>query len=118
MDCSRCDEKFEVGGEVVLSTRHISVNQHLRSKLWRHWIGPYQVAKVISLVVYRLDLPPAWHTHLVFHVSNLKRLHWSKVCEKEGRLPFAMVVDGEEEYEVKAILRHKGKGAQRLYLVM
>ena len=29
-----------------------------------------------------------------------------------------MVVDGEEEYEVEAILRHKGKGVQRLYLVM
>ena len=29
-----------------------------------------------------------------------------------------MVVDGEEEYEVEAILRHKGKGAQRMYLVM
>ena len=29
-----------------------------------------------------------------------------------------MVVDGEEEYEVGAILRHKGKGARRLYLVM
>ena len=29
-----------------------------------------------------------------------------------------MVVDGEEEYEVEAILRHKGKGARRLYLLM
>ena len=29
-----------------------------------------------------------------------------------------MVVDGEEEYEVEAILRHKGKGARCLYLVM
>ena len=29
-----------------------------------------------------------------------------------------MVVDGEEEYEVEAILRHKGKGAPHLYLVM
>ena len=30
------------------------------------------------------------------------------------------MVDGEEEYEVEAILRHKSKGAQcrRLYLVM
>ena len=28
------------------------------------------------------------------------------------------MVNGEEEYEVEAILRHKDKGAQRLYLVM
>ena len=29
-----------------------------------------------------------------------------------------MVVDGEEEDEVEAILKHKGKGAWSLYLVM
>ena len=29
-----------------------------------------------------------------------------------------MVIDGEKEYEVEAILRHKGKGAWDLYLVM
>ena len=29
-----------------------------------------------------------------------------------------MVVDGEEEYEMEATLRHKGKGARRVYLVM
>ena len=41
VDRSRLDETFEVGVEVVLSTRNISMNQHLSSKLWRHWIGPY-----------------------------------------------------------------------------
>ena len=59
MDRSRCDETFKVGDEVVLSTCNIRVNQHLPSKLRRCWIGPYRVARVISLVAYRLDLPPA-----------------------------------------------------------
>ena len=36
VDRSRCNETFEVGDEVVLSTRHINVNQHLPSKLRRH----------------------------------------------------------------------------------
>ena len=103
---------------MALSTCNISVNQHLPSNLWRCWIGPYRVAKVICLVAYGLDLPPARQIHFVSHVSNLKRLHWSKVFEKEGRLPFAMVVDGQEEYVVEVILRHKGKRAWRLYLVM
>ena len=40
-DRSRHDETFEVSNQMVLSTRRISVNQHLPSKLWRHWIGPY-----------------------------------------------------------------------------
>ena len=37
----RRDPTFEVGDQVVLSTRNICVNQHLPSKLRRHWIGPY-----------------------------------------------------------------------------
>ena len=41
----------------------------------------------------------------------------SGVC-KEERPPSPIVVDGEEEYEVEAILKHKGKGARHLYLVM
>ena len=118
MDCSRRNEKFEVGDEVVLSTRHISMNQYLPSKLRRPWIGPYRVTKVISPVAYGLDLPPAWWIHLVFHVSNLQRSQRSKESQREERPPSSIVVNGEEEYEVEAILRHKGKGAWRLYLVM
>ena len=33
VDSSRCNETFEVGNEVVLSTCNIHVNQHLPSKL-------------------------------------------------------------------------------------
>ena len=32
--------------------------------------------------------------------------------------PPPILVEGEEEYEVEAILRHKGKGTRRRYLVM
>ena len=69
-------------------------------------------------MAYGLDLPLAWRIHPVFYVMNLKRFqrfHQSKECEREERPPSPMVVDGEEEYEVEAILKHKGKGAQRLF---
>ena len=58
IDRLRHNETFEVGDEVVLSTRHIRMDQRLPSKLQRQWIGPYRVAKVISPVAYGLDLPP------------------------------------------------------------
>ena len=108
-DRSRHDKTFEVGVEVVLSTRNIRVNQHLPSKLCRRWIGSYRVARVISPVVYGLDLPPIWRIHPIFHVSNLKRFHQSEEFEREERPPSPIVVDGEEEYEVETILRNKGK---------
>ena len=34
------------------------------------------------------------------------------------RPPSPVMVEGHEEYEVEAILRHKGKGARRLYQVL
>ena len=34
------------------------------------------------------------------------------------RPPSLVVVNGEEEFEVEVILRHKGSGAQRLYQVL
>ena len=109
MDHSRHDEKFEVGDEVVLSTRHISVNPHLPSKLRRRWIGPYRVARVISPVAYGLDLPPAWRIHPVFHVSNLKRFQMSKEFEREERPPSPVVVDGEEEVKWRRFLTIRAK---------
>ena len=56
--------------------------------------------------------------HPVFHVSNLKRYKWSPKFDRTELPPPLILVDGEEEYEVEAILRHKGKGARHLYLVL
>ena len=117
-DRSRRDETYKVGDEVVLSTCNLHVNQHLPAKIRRRWIGPYRIARVISPVVYGLDLPPAWRVHPVFHVSNLKRYHRSKEFEREERPPSPIVVNDHEEFKVEAILRHKDKGVQRLYLVL
>ena len=73
---------------------------------------------MISPVAYGLDLPPTWRIHPIFHVLNLKKFHQSEEFERGERPPSPIVVDGEEEYEVEAILKHKGKGARHLHLVM
>ena len=111
----RWAETFEVGDEVVLATRHLCVNEHLLVKLKRQWIGPFSMAKVISPMAYRLDLPSTSWIHHVFHVSNLKRFHQSEEFKRVELPPSPIVVDGEEEFEVEAIPRHKGTGARHLY---
>ena len=115
---SRRQEAYEEGSEVVLSTRNLRVDQHLPTKIRRRWIGPFKVLKVISPVAYKLDLPPTWRIHPVFHVSNLKRYHRSTEFERTEKPPPPVMVEGEEEYEVEAILRHKGTKSRRLYLVL
>ena len=107
-----------MGDEVVLATRHLHVNEHLLVKLRRRWIGPFSIPEVISLVTYWLDLPPTWRIHLVFHVSNLKRFDHSEEFKRVEGPPSLIAVDGEEEFKMEAILRHKGRGARHLYKVL
>ena len=69
-------------------------------------------------MAYELDLPSGWKIHPVFHVSNLRRYGRSERFARGEKPPPPILVDGEEEYEVESILRHKGKGARRLYQVL
>ena len=115
---SRRDDSFEVGDEVLLATRNLRIDQHLPSKVRRRWVGPFPVVRVISPVAYELSLPPDWKIHPVFHISNMRRYVRSKEFSRVEKPPPPIMVDGEEEYEVEAILRHKGKGARRLYQVL
>ena len=69
-------------------------------------------------MAYELSLPPDWKIHPVFHISNMRRYVRSEEFSHAEKPPPPIMVDGEEEYEVEAILRHKGKGARRLYQVL
>ena len=54
--------------------------------------------------------------HNVFYVGLLSKVKRNKLQAWENRPP-PITVDGEEEYEVEAIVSHKGKGKRRRYLV-
>ena len=87
-------------------------------KIKRGWIGPFKVVKVISPVAYKLELPPTWRIHPAFHVSNLKWYHCSAEFKRTEKPPPPIMVEGAEEYEAEAILRHTGTKSRRLYLVL
>ena len=70
-------------------------------------------------MAYGLDLPPglADPSYLPYIEPEKVPLR-SRAFKREEGPPSPIVVDGEEEYQVEVILRHKGKGARCLYLVM
>ena len=82
-------------------------------KLKGRWVRPFNIAKVISLVAYRLDLPARWQIHPTFHASHLKAYIRHLEFEWEVERPALVFVDGELKYEVEAILQHHGRGAKR-----
>ena len=65
-----------------------------------------------------LDVPLAWRIYPVFHVLALKAFKRSPEVDRIETPPPFVMVNEEEEYEIEAILRHKGQGARRRYQVL
>ena len=104
-------KKFKVGDKVWLVAR----NLHLKTmhKLTPRRLRPFEIIEEILPVVYKLWLPSAWHIHDVFHASLLTP---QVITPKYGippEPPLLELVDGESEYEVENILRHKFIGRQK-----
>ena len=89
---------FVPGDMVLLSTRNLILKGHPTSKLKPSFVGPFRVEEQIGAVAYRLALPASMQVHPTFHGGLLKNY--------QGKVPFTppVVIEGEEEYQVKAIL--------------
>ena len=79
--------------------------------------GPFPIRTKLSDLVYELELPPQWRIHPVFHASLLSPYSTTPLHGPSFAQPPPEIVNGEEEYEIEAIIAHKGSGARRKYLV-
>ena len=79
--------------------------------------GPFEIIKVLSPWTYQLRLPPTWKIHPVFHALLLSPYKQNETHGPSFSTPPPDMVKGEEEYEVEAIVGHKGKGIWRRYLI-
>lgn len=119
-DKKRRPLEFKEGDLVLLSAENINQPAVLGSyKLNAKYLGPFTVKKRISPVDYELDLPSNFKIHSVFHVSKLKEYKMSDAkFGPRSSIPDPVVIDGETEYEVEAILDEGiNDDGQRMYLV-
>jgi hypothetical protein len=94
--------QFEEGDRVWLEARHLNLPYQTR-KLAPKRHGPFTITQRISPVAFKLELPPTWTIHDIFHASLLTPY---KEMEEYGtnytRPPLEME-EGEEEYEVEHV---------------
>ena len=108
---------WKVGDKVWLEATHLHLKYPSR-KLAPKRHGPFKITHVLSPLTYQLQLLSTWKIHNIFHALLL-----SSYCSTEAHGPSFLnpppdVINNEEEYEVEAILSHKGPKARRLYLTM
>ena len=109
---------FKTGDRVWLEGKNLKLPyQSLKLAPKRH--GPFHIKRMVSNVAAQLELPPAWTIHDVFHTSLLTPFRETNQYGDNFPRPPPDVIDGEEEFEVEAIINHRyfGKRRDLQYLV-
>jgi hypothetical protein len=109
-DKSRVAAQFKVGDSVLLSTRNLNLDGC--AKYLPRYVGPFTVTELIGTdskhgtLAYRLDLPPTWKIHDVFHISILKAYLSDGEAPERPPLPLPVLLD-DYSYKIEHIMEHK-----------
>ena len=98
---------WKSGDKVWLEGRNLKL-RYPSKKLAPRREGPFEIVQVISPMAYKLQLPPTWKIHDVFHASLLSS--YKETLEHGpnfSNLP-PNLIGGEEEYKINKILSHCG----------
>lgn len=115
-------EQFQENDLVLLSTDHLRTPGRAPKLLPRR-IGPFRIVKALSKLNYELELPSTLAgIHNRFHVSLLTRFHSTDSFPSRPNIvtrpPAELLADTKEEaYEVEKVLKHRGTGRRRQYLI-
>jgi hypothetical protein len=106
--------QYQPGDRVYLDASKIKTTRASK-KLDAKFHGPFKVISAIGKSAYKLELPPGWGIHDVFHESKLKPAHepqFPKQKETRPRPP-PMIVDENEEHEVEEVQGVRNKQGKK-----
>jgi len=119
---TRTPLSFKVGDKVLLSTENYStaVLAKASPKLTARFIGPYEILSSVSKGAYQIKVPTAMKIHPVIPVSALKAFvaNPPEFSNRDPPRPPPVLVDGEPEYHVESIVKHKKLRGETVFLVM
>jgi hypothetical protein len=97
---------FQVGDKVWLDSRNLQTERPAR-KLDYKRVGPFIITEKVGTRSFRLKLPNSMKVHPVFHVELLERVRPDVILGRPIKSPPPLVIAGQEEWEVEAILNSK-----------
>ena len=107
---------FKKGDKVLLKSTHLQLPYPHR-KLALKCEGPFKIEEVMGPVTFKLKLPTQWKKHPVFHAGLLTPYRTTIEHGPDYPRHPPDVIEGEEEWEVEAILSHRPHGRGKQYLV-
>ena len=113
---TRKTKPFKVNDKVWLESKNLKIPYESR-KLSPKQEGPFLIKEVLGPVTYRLTLPKQWKIHNVFHAALLTPFKETTFHGTIETRPPPDLVDGQQEYEVEAILTHCRYRGKYQYLV-
>ena len=79
--------------------------------------GPFEIEEVLGPVNYWLKLPTTWKIHNVFQAVLLKPYQENEIYGENFPAPPPEIINGEEVYQIKTILKHMRRGWGYQYLI-
>jgi hypothetical protein len=107
---------FVPGNKVWLDARNLSIKTRSRKLSVRRY-GPFEVLEKISPVAYRIKLPISMKIRNVFHVDLLIPYHETDAYGPAYSQPPPELIDGQEEYEIEAIIADRVRRRRTQYLI-
>ena len=86
-------------------------------KLQMRRTGPFEIEEIISRTAFCLHIPSQWKIHPVFHASLLTTYKETPEHSPNFLRPPPDLIDSEEEYEVKVVLRHRGRPGRHTFII-
>jgi len=107
-----------VGNLVLLSTKDLKwqIKGRRLEKLTERFVGLYKVKRIVSSNAIELELPNSIKIHPVVNISRVQ-LYKSQVKGQKKIPPKLVIIEGEEEFEVKKILNKRTVRGKEKFLV-
>ena len=101
-------QKYKIGDQVWLEGRNLRVDRP-SAKLTPKRHGPFKIKRVLSPIVYQLELPSQWKIHDVFHVDLLTPYRETKLHGPNFTRPPPDLINEKRNMKLKKSFNHANK---------